>query len=148
MNQPNTGLYKAYSRANHTVNKTRQVVMLYDGAVRFMQQALDAIEKRDYETRYHKLTRVSDIIVGLQSCLDFDVGGQAAKTLYDFYSAMDLKIYALHRSNDVAACRAMIAELKEMRDVWDRIDRGQEMPVITEAAKPADPGQDPLTVSA
>ena len=47
MSQPHTGLYKAYSRANHTVSKTRQVVMLYDGAIRFMQQAAEAMEKKD-----------------------------------------------------------------------------------------------------
>ena len=70
--------HNAYSRANHTVPKTRQVVMLYDGAIRFMKQAIEAIGAKDYETRYHKLTRVSDILVGLQACLDFNAGGEAA----------------------------------------------------------------------
>lgn len=150
MSQPSPGLYKAYSRATHTVSKTRQVVMLYDGAIRFLQQASEAISVRDYETRYNKLSRVSDIIIGLQACLDFDAGGASAKLLFDFYASIDMRIFALHRSNDQAACQALISEMKEMRDAWDKIDRGNEAasPAATDAAKPAEGSTDPLTVSA
>ncbi|MDX2095108.1 MAG: flagellar export chaperone FliS [Alphaproteobacteria bacterium] len=148
MNQPHAGLYKAYHRASHTVGKTRQVVMLYDGMIRFLQQAAEAIEKKDYEARYHKLARVSDIIIGLQSCLDFEAGGPSAKGLYDFYAALDARIFALHRSNDLKACRAIIAEIKDMRDAWDGIDRGGEMKAQGEAAKPAAGLPDSTTVSA
>lgn len=118
--------YKAYHRATHTVTKTRQVVMLYDGMIRFMQQACEAIEKKDYELRYKKLARVSEIIMGLQSCLDFNAGGDSARFLYDFYSSLDLRIFQLHRTNELEACRALIAEVKGMRDMWDRFDREGE----------------------
>lgn len=148
MNQANAGLYKAYSRANHTVSKTRQVVMLYDGAIRFLQQAYEAIEKKDYETRYNKLTRAADIMVGLQSCLDFDAGGPSARSLYDFYASVEMKIFTLHRTNDLAACQALISEVKAMRDVWDAIDRADEKKTTDEAEKPAAPSADPTTVSA
>ena len=150
MNYPNS--VKAYSRASHTVSKTRQLVMLYDGAIRFMQQGVEAIETRDFETRYNKLTRVSDILIGLQSCLDFEVGGDTAKVLYDFYSSIDLRIFAIHRTNDLEECRKIIVQLKEMRDTWDAIDRGPETkPEVaaeqsTASATPA--GGDSITVSA
>ncbi|MFZ4540912.1 MAG: flagellar export chaperone FliS [Rickettsiales bacterium] len=142
------GSYKAYNRASHTVNKTRQVVMLYDGAIRFLQQAADAIEKKDFETRYNKLSRASDIIIGLQACLDFDAGGPSAKMLFDFYASIDMRVFTLHRTNDPVVCQAIIAELKEMRDVWDKIDRGGEVPPSEESAKPAQTPMDPMTVSA
>ncbi|MES2984038.1 MAG: flagellar export chaperone FliS [Pseudomonadota bacterium] len=155
MNQTSPGLYKAYSRANHTVSKTRQVVMLYDGAIRFLQQAIEAIEKKDYETRYHKLTRTCDIVIGLQSCLDFDAGGDSAKVLFDFYSAIDSRIFAVHRTNDIEECRKIIAQIKEMRDVWSQIDRGPDAATAAStgtgeapAAKPTPDPSDSLTVSA
>jgi flagellar protein FliS len=147
MSQPYAGHYKAYNRATHTVNKTRQVVMMYDGAIRFLQQAAESMEKNDYEGRYNKLMRVSDIIIGLQACLDFEAGGSSARILFDFYSTMDMRIFALHRSNDVVACKAIVAELKEMRDAWDRIDRSQELQAA-QMEKPAAGGMDPTTVSA
>lgn len=143
MNQP----YKAYTQATQTVSKTRQVVMLYDGAIRFMQHAIEAIEKKDYETRYHKLTRVGDIIVGLQASLDFESGGSIAPLLYSYYANMDMRLFAIHRSNDIKECEALITQLKQMRDVWDRIDRGDEKSADAALQAAAD-GSDTVTFSA
>ena len=147
MLQPNH--YKAYNLASQTVGKTRQVVMLYDGAIRFLQQGLEAIEKKDYETRYNKLTRAADVLVGLQACLDFEVGGNAARVLYDFYASIDVRIFSIHRTNDAKECQAVIDQLKEMREVWAAIDQGQvgtSQPVATQP--PSASGQDTVTVSA
>lgn len=141
--------YQAYTRASHTVGKTRQVVMLYDGAIRNMQQAIEAIKTKDFETRYHKLTRVAEIVFGLQSCLDFEKGGQQARALYAFYASIESRIYPIHRTNDIAECEAMIAQLKEMRDVWDRIDRGESAAGEPKPSdKPPETPSEPVTVSA
>lgn len=138
---------KAYTRASHTAAKTRQIVMLYDGAIRFLQQAKEAMEAKAIEQRYLKLTKASEVIMGLQSCLDFESGGDAARILYDFYASIDLRIMGLHRSNDAAVCGALIDELRAMRDVWDKIDRGKEaMPTSTEETASATPRS--VTVSA
>ena len=111
MNHP-TNLYKAYSRATHTVAKTRQIVMLYDGAIRFLSQAKEAMEKKEIERRFNTLNKAYDIIVGLQSCLDFSAGTQAAQALYDFYASVDTRILQLQRTDDAAACGALIGEMK------------------------------------
>jgi flagellar protein FliS len=116
---------RAYSKASHTVGKTRQIVMLYDGMIRLVQQAAEAIEHKDFETRYNKLSRVTEIIIGLQASLDFEAGGSTAQVLYDYYAALELRIYPIHHSNDIAACQSVIADLKTMRDVWHRIDQGE-----------------------
>lgn len=139
--------YKAYHRATHTVAKTRQVVMLYEGAIRFLQQAREAMEKKAIEKRYQKLTRASEIIMGLQACLDFDAGGDAAQVLYDFYSSIDARIMTLHRTNDIAACDTVIAELRDMRDVWNKIDQGNMAPASDEMQEPA-AGMAAITFSA
>lgn len=135
--------YQAYSRATHTVAKTRQVVMLYDGAIRFLAQAQEAMVTKNIEQRYIKLTKASEIIMGLQACLDFESGRETAQVLYDFYTSIDMRIVALHRTNDAAACVQIIAELKSMRDVWYHIDRGED-----QDTPPDDQGLQPITVSA
>lgn len=139
--------YQAYSKASHTVAKTRQVVMLYDGIIRFMSQAKEAMAKGEIERRFKTLSRASEIIAGLQACLDHDAGGDTANVLSDFYSAIDMRIFQLHRTNDVAECEALITELKSMREVWNGIDHGHT-PEGTE--KPAEPdgGVQPVIVSA
>lgn len=138
-------LYKAYNQATHTVAKTRQVVMLYDGAIRFLSQAKEAIEQGEAERRYKTLTRAGEIIMGLQSCLDFEAGETTAQALFDFYSSVDLRILQLHRTQDAQACEQIIADLRDMREVWNQIDRG-DTSEPTQAA--ADPGAKPVTVSA
>ncbi|MFO1242354.1 MAG: flagellar export chaperone FliS [Rickettsiales bacterium] len=135
---------KAYSKATHTVSKTRQVVMLYDGVIRFLQQAHDAMAQKEIEKRYHLLVKASNIILGLQSCLDFTQDKTIAQTLYDFYSSIDARILKLHRSNDLSACTQIINELKEMRGIWSAVDNGelnqppaQEAPAEAEGASEA-----------
>lgn len=149
-------VYKAYQRASHTVAKTRQVVMLYDGALRFLNQAKEAMEKNDIESRFNKLVRAGEIIMGLQSSLDFEAGEEVAKILFDFYSLQDARILNLHMTNDVQSCEAIMRDLREMRDVWESIDKRagesalaqpvQEMP--TPAAENATAAANPITVSA
>ena len=98
--------------------------MLYEGAIRFLQQASEAIRNNSPQTRYEKLARAGDVIVGLQSALDMTGGGPQARELYDFYASVDARIRALHHSGDLTECNSLIAQLRELRDVWDAIDRG------------------------
>lgn len=116
--------YKAYSQANHTVAKTRQVVMLYDGVIRTLKQAKEAMEENRIEDRYNKLVRAAEIILGLQMSLDFEQGQEAAQALYDFYASIDSRIMQLHRGNFPDECQRVIDDVREMRDVWDKIDQG------------------------
>lgn len=130
--------YGAYSRANHTVPKTRQVVMLYDGIIRNLQQAREAMKENKIEERYKKLSKAQEIITGLQMSLDFDSGAEAAQVLYDFYSFMDSRIMRLHRSNNADECEAVIQEFKQMRELWNTIDQQQGQPADASAPPAAD----------
>lgn len=115
--------YGAYHKAAHTVAKTKQVVMLYDGAIRNLQQAREAISERRIQDRYNLLSKASEIVLGLQGCIDFENGGDVATTLFDFYSSVDSRIISIHRSNSIETCDQLIKELKEMREAWNEIDR-------------------------
>ena len=118
--------YKAYAAATQTVAKTKQVVMLYDATIKSVKQGCEAIEQGDIETRYNSLVKASEIIFGLQGCLDFDAGGDIAQTLYDFYSSIDARLMSIHRTNDVVMCQQIIDELKKMRDAWADLDKMDE----------------------
>ncbi len=115
--------HTAYSQALYTIAKTRQVVMLYDGLIRYLKQAHEAMEQNRIQDRFNLLVKAGDIVMGLQSALDFDKGDEVARTLYDFYSSIDARILTLHRTQDLELCHQLISELKEMRDIWDQIDR-------------------------
>lgn len=138
--------YKAYAAATQTVARTRQIVMLYDGAIRYLKQAGEAMEAKRIEERYHLLVKVSEIVSGLQGCLDFESGGDVARLLYNFYSSIDLRIFALHRSNSKADCEQLIRELRQMRDVWHDIDQNMSSSGSALAA-PSAGAEQPVAVS-
>lgn len=115
---PYLQVQNAYATAHQTLPKSQQIVMLYDGMIRFVTQAKQAIEERDIETRYQLLAKTSDIIMGLQGSLDFDQGEEVAQILYDYYSRLDAKIFQVQRQNDAACCDMVIDDLKQMREVW------------------------------
>jgi len=97
--------------------------MLYDGAIRFLQQAKEAIQENRVQDRYNLLVKTSDIVIGLQGCIDFETGGDVAKILFDFYASVDSRILTIHRTNSTETCDQLVKELKMMRDAWDQVDR-------------------------
>jgi len=126
--------YTAYTTASHMVPGTRQVVMLFDGAIRYVQQAKKAIEEENIEARYNSLTKACDIIHGLQISIDFDNGGDIAQILYDYYAGIDMRLLSVHGSNDTAILDATIRHLRMMREAWEEIDQEQH----TNVSKPSD----------
>jgi flagellar secretion chaperone FliS len=114
--------YQAYAVATQTVAPVRQIILLYDGIIRLVQQAKEAIAEKRIEDRYNLLIKASELVGGLQGCLDFDNGGEIAKILYSYYSAIDARLFAVHRTNSIEDCEAIIADLKQMRSAWNDID--------------------------
>ncbi len=114
--------YQAYAAATQTVAKTQQIIMLYDGVIRLVQQAKEAISQRRIEDRYNLLIKASEIINGLQGCLDFENGKEIAGILFSFYSTVESRIFSIHRTNSLEVCDEVIADLKQMRDAWVAVD--------------------------
>jgi flagellar secretion chaperone FliS len=113
---------QAYKQAAHTVSKTRQIVMLYDGMIRFIQQARQAMLEKRIEDRYQLLVKASTIISGLQGCLDFEQGQDVSTTLYDYYAVKEAEIFTLHRVYTTEQYDKLIIDLKHMREAWNAID--------------------------
>ena len=128
----------AYKNANFTVSKTRQIVMLYDGMIRFLQQAKAAMEEGRIEDRFTLLSKATAIVTGLQGCLDFEQNAEVSTTLYDYYAQCEATIFSLHRTNSVEDCERLIGQLKAMREAWHEIDtsHGVPAPAIVPEASP------------
>ena len=68
------------------------------------------------------LVKTSDIVHGLQACLDFENGKEIAGVLHSFYSSVDTRLFSVHRSNSADTCDEVITDLKKMRDAWINVD--------------------------
>ncbi len=121
-----TKQFAAYGAASQTTKKTKQVVMLYDGIIKFVKKAKEAIIEDRIEERFNSIQRACNIILGLQSGLDFERGGNVSELLNNFYSSIDTRLLLIHDTNDVKMCDQIIAELKVMRDAWEHVHNTTE----------------------
>jgi flagellar secretion chaperone FliS len=143
----------AYANAAATASKTTQVVMLYDGLVKIIQQAKQAIIDKKFEDRYNLIERACMIVAGLQGCLDFEKGGEVSQLLNDYYSAIEVRLILIQGNNDLALCDQIVKELKIMRDSWAKVDKkasnggGEEKEEGSGGTPEAEDGAGPATLS-
>jgi flagellar protein FliS len=96
-------------------------VALYDGIIRFMRQAIAAVEREDAGERRVAVKRAMDILMHLQVTLKMDAGGQVAEILAEFYAAM----FALMLQGSTTASKEkfeqVIREVLNVRGAWQQV---------------------------
>ena len=114
----------AYQVATTTVTPAMAIVMLYDGAMRFLAGAKAAIAEGRIEDRCQLVDRAHAVIHGLQCQLDFTAGGDVAHSLDRYYGYVQHRMMQVNIKNDPAICDELIDRLREMRESWAAIASG------------------------
>jgi flagellar protein FliS len=99
------------------------VVALYDGIVRFLYTAIEAVEHGDAEGRRAAVKRALDIIIHLQARLRMDVGGRPAQVLSEFYASVFAQILQASQSASAAKFNHAIDCVRNVRDAWREVAR-------------------------
>ena len=94
------------------------VVMLYDGALKFLHQAREAIERGDIAARRDASTRALTIISELQSTLNMEQGGDIARRLDELYSYVNARILQAAAANTVGPIDDATRVLAMLRESW------------------------------
>lgn len=116
------GALASYSKvANAETNPLQQIVMLYDGAIKFLRLAATDIEKGDLVSKAEHSNRALDIINYLQSILDFERGGDVAPTLDALYTSVSMMILRASMNLDAATMNQSADFLMPVRDSWATI---------------------------
>jgi flagellar protein FliS len=100
----------------------RLVVMLYDGAVRFLHLGLDALRRGDLEAQGLNLGKAQSILCELTATLDLRTGEMASELLriYEYCLRRLLIANAEDRADHVEEVIELLASL---RDAWDQAER-------------------------
>jgi flagellar secretion chaperone FliS len=93
------------------------VVMLYDGALRFVAEARDAISTNNVSARTEATRRALDIVIELQNTLDIAQGGDIARDLDRLYTYISSKLTDVTLGDDKAADEIQ-SLLSTLRDGW------------------------------
>lgn len=121
--------------AVETASPARLIVMLYDGAIRFINEAVEAMRRRDYETQNARLQRAQKILAELISSLDFDKGGEIAENLFRLYTYMYNQLVEANIQDSIERLEHVIDLLSDLREAWDTIATESEAQVRLPTAK-------------
>jgi flagellar secretion chaperone FliS len=112
-------------------------IALYDGIIRFLHRAIDAVESGDAGQRRAAVKRVLDIVIHLQATLRTDIGGKPAEALGEFYVAIFALILQGSQRNSSEKFFKVIELVKNVRDAWRQVARDQEVNQAAEQTLPS-----------
>ena len=118
-----------------TASPTRLVVMLYDGAIRFLAQALPAMHARKYDDQSKYIGKAQAIIAHLRDTLDHSAGGAVAGHLSGLYAGLLDTLTDANIHDKPERVEQAIEALRELREAWVEVDRQCQ---AGRAAGPAD----------
>ena len=104
-----------------TQSKGRLIVLLYEGAIKFMKLAITQLEAGNYEEKGRYIARAQDIINELNAVLDTDAGGEIAANLRKLYCFMNNRLSKANAKRDPQMIREVITIMEELNQGWKTI---------------------------
>jgi flagellar protein FliS len=106
-----------------TASPTRMIVMLYDGAIRFLTQALAAMAAKRYAEQSRLIGKAQSIIAHLHDTLNPDTGRAFAASLLGIYTALLRTLTQANIENQPKPVEDAMTVLRELRETWAEVDR-------------------------
>lgn len=114
-------------------NHLKLVSMLYDGAIRFLNEAIISIQNRNLSGKAIAIDRTLAILGELQGTLNFEEGGEVAVSLDKLYTYMTDRILDASARLNAASLNEVIKLLRIINSAWSEIAQKAEL----EVARPA-----------
>lgn len=106
-----------------TQSRGRLIVLLYEGAIKFMKLAIKELDADNYEAKGRYINRAQDIINELNAVLDTDAGGEIAANLRKLYLFMNNRLSEASIKHDPQMIREVITLMEELNQGWKAIVR-------------------------
>lgn len=100
----------------NTATPEELTLMLYDGALKFANKALIAIEKNNFAEANMNIQRTKDIIRELQLTLDMKY--EISSQLYECYDYIHYRLTEANIKKDVEMLNEAIDHIRTFRDTW------------------------------
>ena len=135
--------WKSYRQiATQTAPPGQLVLMLFDGAIRSIDRALQGFTRSDIGERnatiHNNLQRAMEIIRELNDSLDLESGGQLAETLQHLYLFFENRLIESNLKKSRKGIDEIMPMIKQLRDAWAAMLTGQQVdPDMVMPAAPA-----------
>lgn len=115
--------YDQYRRiATETADPVELVLMLYRGAIRNLEVAEAALERRDTSQAHQSLVKTQDIVAELMGTLNLDAG-EVAYSLHSLYDYMQRRLLVANLRKDAAPVAEVRGMLTELLETWEELAR-------------------------
>jgi len=104
-----------------TQSRGRLVVMLYDGAIKFLKLAIKELDAGNMDTKGLYINKALDILNELNTVLDMEAGGEVAVNLRKLYLFMTGHLSKANVQKDPQKIDEVIKLLEELNRGWKEI---------------------------
>ena len=112
--------YKKQQQSKILMAKPEELTaMLYDGAIKFCNVAIIAIEKKDFEKAHENIVKVQKIIEYLINTLNTDY--EVSKDFMNIYVYLLDVLVKANIKKDIETLNFAIKELKDLKNIWEQI---------------------------
>ncbi len=96
------------------------IMLLLDELLRAMRSYVSGVKNKDTkETRKSdQFTRSLTMLYGLQSCLNFDEGGEIAENLFRLYEYARVQLLHTSQTGETDGTQVAISSISEIREAW------------------------------
>jgi flagellar protein FliS len=120
--------WQSYRRvALETAPPGQLVLMLFDGIIRFLEQARQGFAHEDplefNRTIHNNITRAQAILQELNTSLNLEAGGEFAATMRGLYNYMDRRLQESNVNKTPEGIREVISRVTVLRDAWHEMLR-------------------------
>lgn len=110
--------YQQYQESQlETASQGKLLLMLYDGAIRFLTQAQQAMEQKKWQDAHNYILRAEDIITELMACLKIDAG-EVAQNLYRLYEYFNWRLIQANIKRSPEMLTEVQMRMRELREAW------------------------------
>ena len=99
----------------------RLIVLLYEGAIKFLNQAIEQLEAGNHVEKGNYIGKARAIIDELDLNLEMEAGGEVAESLRKLYDFMRRHLIQANLKRDPQRIRDVIALLRDLNEGWKAI---------------------------
>ena len=112
--------YAAYQNSKiMTASPAELTLMLYEGAIKFSNIAIMAIEKKDMDKAHANIMKTQRIIQEFQATLDHKY--PVAKDFEAVYNYLMIRLREANVKKDTEILEEVLKHLRTMRDTWKEV---------------------------
>ncbi len=101
-----------------TASRGQILIMLYEAAIKHCRKAIEAVDRKDVPGKCTHIGKVHDIVLELQSSLDFKVGGTIAEDLEGLYNFMGTQLIKANIENSSETLKQIQKLLETLLTGW------------------------------